>query len=126
MAGVGNILESGDICVGFSASTPFGYAQVSVVAQSDFDPAQTTILVNSACAVTADFFDAFGNPYQPAALQYRVDDVCSKNNLVGWTEFPPAPSVSVTLTSPQNSMVSFTAEWEQHQVTFQDNRFPWQ
>jgi hypothetical protein len=100
----------------------FGYATVVATSQSPtgaVQGAQSCFIEQSACFVTATYFDIDGNPFTPAAVRYRLDDVCSGVNIVAWTALTPAESNQVTVQALQNSLISFTAASEDHQVLFQ-------
>lgn len=100
-------------------ATLFGRCALQVVSQSGYQGVESSFLELSACFVTAAYFDTNGNPWQPAAVSYRVDDVLSGKNIVPFTAIQPGTTNQVTITSAQNSLISLTRCWEVHEVTFQ-------
>lgn len=102
----------------------FCYAVIEAESQtpegvvSGANPAQPAFLEGSACLVNANFFDTTGAPLVPNALQYRIDDVATGDQILGWTTITAGSSVSVLVTSAQNALVSTSRNHETHQVLF--------
>lgn len=100
----------------------FGYAVIEAQSQtpegivSGANPAQPAFLESSACLVSANFFDTTGAPLVPNALQYRIDDVATGDQILGWTTITAGSAVSVLVTSAQNALVSNSRTHETHQV----------
>lgn len=102
----------------FGSATLYAQSQTPEGSVPGANPAKPAFLVGSACLVNAAFFDTTGAPLIPAALAYRIDDVCSGEQILGWTTLAPAPSLQVIVTAAQNAMVSNSQSHEDHQVTF--------
>lgn len=102
----------------------FGYAVIEAESQtpegvvSGANPAQPAFLEGSACLVNANFFDTTGAPLVPNALQYRIDDIATGDQILGWTTVMSGSSVSVLVTSAQNALISTSRNHETHQVLF--------
>lgn len=73
----------------------------------------------SECYCTASFFDANGVAYTPSSLSYRVDDLTNGVNVVALTTVTPAPVVTITITSVQNTMNAASKTTERRQVLLQ-------
>jgi len=101
-----------------SAAALYG-ASFAITDPSGLPVAEACFIQSSACQVTASFSDASGNPFTPAALSYRVDDVTSGEPIVPWTPITPAASITVVVTSVQNALLSLTRLFEEHQLTLQ-------
>jgi hypothetical protein len=98
----------------------FGYANVVVQSQTSLQGSSTTIIEGSACLVNVAYFNQYGEPFVPNAVRYRVDDVTSGQNIVPLMGIGPIGTTSqVVITAGQNSMISLTRPWEQHQVLLQ-------
>jgi hypothetical protein len=97
----------------------YGDASVIVNSQTNVQGARSCFVESSACTVTAAFVDMTGAAFTPSALRYRIDDIRSGQNIQPWTGILPAASVTVTITSMQNQILSFTEESEAHQILFQ-------
>jgi hypothetical protein len=97
----------------------FGWATVTAVSQNGLPVARACYLEQSACRVTATYYDSTGTPFVPNAVSYRVDDVTSGANIVPWTTLTPDLTNTVTITSTQNAMISTSRASEAHQVLFQ-------
>lgn len=80
------------------------------------NPAQPAFLEFSACFVNASFVDSTGASMAPQALQYRIDDIASGDQILAWTSLTPAASVQIAITSAQNALISATRSHETHQV----------
>lgn len=111
-------------------SQVFGYATIQAQSQtpeglvSGANPAQPAFLevaitfADSACLVTASFFDTTNAPLVPTALSYRIDDIASGAQILGWTTVTPGSSVQALVTSAQNALISLSRNHETHQVLF--------
>ena len=99
----------------------YGYAIVSVEPQvpPPVPGGAVTVLEESACFVTARWFDAEGNPYEPLSVSYQIEDLTSGYLIQGPRAMPPAVFVKVIVTSAQNQMVNATRRFEEHQVLFE-------
>jgi hypothetical protein len=102
----------------FGSATVWAQSQTSEGTVSGANPAQPAFLAGSACLVNASFVDTTDAPLIPSALQYRIDDVVSGAEILGWTTVTPAAAVQVTVSATQNAMVSNSACSETHQVAF--------
>ena len=71
----------------------------------------------SAFTVTAYFRDSADAADTPTTIHYRIDDMTSRTNIVGWTSVTPGTSAAITVTGPNNSMVSNRNNWERRQIT---------
>lgn len=100
-------------------ATAFGYAQILALSQTGLQAAESAYLEGSACQLQASWFDTEGNAYQPLALSYRLDEIESLQQILGWTSIDPATVNLVTVTSAQNIMINATRESETHQALFQ-------
>lgn len=80
---------------------------------------EQTVNDGSECYVTWTGIDINGNPYTPSSLQYRVDDLTNGVPVVALTALTPGQSVTVTLTSVQNTMNIKSSLRERRQVLFQ-------
>lgn len=97
----------------------FGYGVITVLSLTGLPVAKSVFPANSACIATISYFNVLGNPFTPSAVTYQVDDVLSGENLVPPTSISPlALSSSVTITAAQNSMVSLSRDFEDHQILF--------
>jgi len=76
-------------------------------------------LENSACIITAAYFDTNGDPYVPSQVQYEINDLLSGEQIAQFTPIPVGTTSEVVVTSQQNRMISLTRKFEKHQVTFQ-------
>jgi hypothetical protein len=94
----------------------FSYAAVTVASQKPANGAKTCVIEQSACFVTAAYFDLSRAPLVPVTVRYRMDDLASGENIVPWTSLTPAVSNQLTITSAQNTMVSLTRNSECRQV----------
>jgi hypothetical protein len=120
--GLANIIESSDVFTVVAGQVPqFFYRNTVVVAisQTGIQGDASTFLENSACLVTASFFDTNGNPYVPSQVQYEINDITTGAQILSLTPLPVGTSVEVVVTSAQNSLISFTRHWEAHQIAFQ-------
>ena len=97
----------------------FGWAEIVVLSQDGPQPAEPAFIEGSSVYVEATYFDSDGNPFIPAAVSYRVDDVASGAEIQGFVGVPPAPTNVVKVTSAQNYMVNLTRDSEERQVLFQ-------
>jgi hypothetical protein len=96
----------------------FGFATVTPTSQTPVHGPGLCFIEQSAVFIAIDYFDSTRFPYLPVAVQYRVDDLTSGNNIVPWTTIGPQVANLVTVTSPQNALVSLTRCQECHQVLF--------
>lgn len=101
----------------FGSATVFAQSQTPEGTVAN--PAQPAFIVGSVCLVIAEFYDTTGAALIPSALQYRIDDVVSGAEILGWTTLESAATVQVIVTSAQNALITNSREWETHQVTFQ-------
>ena len=100
-------------------ATPFGYAVILALPQDGIQSAESAYLDGSACQIEASWFDDYGNAYTPLALSYRLDELESLQQILGWTSIAPAQVNTVTVTAAQNVMINATREYETHQALFQ-------
>ncbi len=100
-------------------ATPFGYATILALPQDGIQSAESAYPDGSSCQLQASWFDDYGNAYTPLALSYRLDEIESLQQILGWTSIAPAQVNMVTVTSAQNVMVNATREYETHQALFQ-------
>lgn len=102
----------------------FGYATAQAQSQTPAgtvagaNPVQPAFLEGSACLITASFFDTTGSPLVPLALSYRIDDVASGAQILGWTTVAVGSAISILVTSAQNALISNSLNHETHQVLF--------
>jgi hypothetical protein len=99
----------------------FGWGTVAMSTPNGLPVTQAAYPQNSSCYATLSLFDTTGAPYSGASvLAYRIDDRTGGNDILSWTPIPVIATVNkVTITSPQNALVSNTRTWETHQITFQ-------
>jgi hypothetical protein len=101
----------------------FGYATVIATAQSAVQGAQACFLEYSACLITASYFangstDAVPIPLTPNTVAWRLDDIASGEQILGWTVLTPATSNQVAVNSTQNKMINLSRCSECHQALF--------
>lgn len=102
----------------------FGYATAQAQSQTPAgtvagaNPVQPAFLEGSACLVNASFFDTTGSPLVPLALSYRIGDVASGAQILGWTTVTVGSTISILVTSAQNALISNSLNHETHQVLF--------
>ena len=72
----------------------------------------------SASYVTAAYFDQNGNPYIPAAVSYKLDDVTNDVNIIPWTVFSTSGTTSdqIPIPSASNALTVATNLTERRQV----------
>ena len=100
-------------------ATAFGYAEIIALSQTGIQAAQSAYLADSSCQLLASWFDVDGNAYQPLAINYRLDELESMVQILGWTSIAAATVNMIAVTSAQNAMVNLTRESEAHQALFQ-------
>lgn len=101
----------------------FGYATIIAQAQSNVSGARQCFLEYDACFVIASYYAQGSTNAVPIALtpnevQWRIDDIVSGAQILGWTSLTPAPSNRVAINSNQNKMISLSRCSEDHQVLF--------
>lgn len=94
----------------------FGYANVSTESQTPVAGPGLCFIEQGAVFIKAEYFDLTRFPYLPAAIQYRIDDLTSGDNILPWTSIPADFSTPITVTSEQNTLISSTRCHECHQV----------
>jgi hypothetical protein len=94
----------------------FGYANVSTESQTTVSGPGLCFIEQTAIFITAAYFDSTRAPYLPSAIQYRIDDLTSGENILGWTSIQAAYSTPITVISEQNTLISLTRLHECHQV----------
>lgn len=79
---------------------------------------ETAVINGSESYCIANFFEVDGiTPYTPLSLTYQVDDLTNGVNVVPPTVVAiPAPTVTITLTSTQNTMNAASGGIERRQV----------
>ena len=102
-----------------ASSVEFGHATVVVTPQTDVPVAQVTIIEDSACFVTATYYDVNGNPMRPVSVQYRMDDVASDTNVIPWTTLIPGAFNQVTIPPANNVLINQAVTSEDKQILFQ-------
>jgi hypothetical protein len=116
-AGTGAIVEQSDTVAGVGIiqnRVRFGISTISV--------SQVKILEGSACFITINFVDSDGNPFLPSSAQYRLDDVASDTQILGWTSLPlTGTTVLLTITGAQNALVGRIFETHSCIVQFTDD-----
>jgi hypothetical protein len=81
---------------------------------------RTNINELSACFATCECLDEQKQPFAPAILRYKVDDVSNGINVVPYTTIPGAASIAkVTISSAQNAMNAASELQETRRVTFE-------
>jgi hypothetical protein len=72
----------------------------------------------SDCFVTATYLDQNGNPYTPAAVQWRLDDLTNKVQVIAWTSIA-SPGISNVIDIPgaSNALTVQSDSVERRQVT---------
>lgn len=74
---------------------------------------------SSECYATAEYFDDQKQPFIPAIVRYKVDDITNDRNVVPYTDIAgPGTSSRVSITSSQNAMVN-GGHRETRRVTFE-------
>lgn len=118
---IGGELPFGSVLFGLCEIDPiqFGWAEIVPLSQTATQGANSVYLAGSACFVTAAYFSSTGSPFIPTAVEYRVDDETSGENIVPWTSIAPAGVNQVTISAEENYMVSLSRPWETHVITFQ-------
>jgi hypothetical protein len=103
----------------------YGWTFVTATAQrGGYQPARSTFLAGSMCYVKAQYFDITGDPWQPFAVQWRMDDLTSQQNVIAWQPIIlPQTENQVAISSVQNAMISYTRDFERRQVLFQVTDF---
>jgi hypothetical protein len=94
----------------------FGYANVSTESQTQVHGPGLCFIEQTAIFITAAYFDSTREPFLPTALQYRIDDLTSGENILPWTALGAEVSSQITVISEQNVFVSLTRLHECHQV----------
>jgi hypothetical protein len=120
--GTAAIVESADIAQVASGVVPnffFRNAVITALSQSGIQGAASTYLELSACIVSAAYFDTNGAPYVPSQIQYEVNDLTTGLQLVPLTQLPVGTTNEIVITSQENRMVTFTREFEAHQIVLQ-------
>ncbi len=118
---IGGELPFGSVLFGLCEIDPiqFGWAEIVPLSQTATQGANSVYLAGSACFVTAAYFSSMGSPFIPTAVEYRVDDETSGENIVPWTSIAPAGINQVTISAEENYMISLSRPWETHVITFQ-------
>lgn len=96
----------------------FGRAVITALSQSGFQGARSTYIEQSACFVTAAYFDINGVPFIPTAVTYEITDELSAAVILPATPITPALVNQVTISSAQNALISLTRLYEVHEVLF--------
>jgi hypothetical protein len=94
----------------------FGYANVSAESQTPVHGPGYCFIEQTAVFIDAAYFDSTRLPYLPSAVQYRIDDLTSGDNILPWTALKANYSTPITVTSEQNALISLTRMHECHQV----------
>jgi hypothetical protein len=115
------LLESSDLVSssGVGTLSRFGSATVIAVSQTAYQAAQSAYVEGSTAYVQATYTNDMGLPFVPQAVWYRIDDLDTNTNILGWTSLVPSFVNEALITSQQNAIVSLTRDFEQHQVLFQ-------
>lgn len=78
----------------------------------------SSIIEESACFITVNFLDESGNPFVPSSAQYRIDDVASERQILGWTALESLSSTMIiAVTATQNELLG--RPFETHQCLVQ-------
>jgi hypothetical protein len=95
-----------------------GEAIVTALSLTGLPTANAGYILGSSCTVRITAFDTTGLPLVPAAIAYRIDDVLSGLQLLGWTTATtPQAITEVLIPGNINEMVSQSRPWETHQLT---------
>lgn len=72
----------------------------------------------STAVIGLSFTDETGQPVTPASARYRLDDVASDDEIVGWTDIAPTDaSVDLIITGAQNVILDATSDYEKKRLT---------
>lgn len=85
-------------------------------------PPKVSIIEGSVCRVSVEFLDMNGNPFVPVSSQYRVDDIATGSQIIGWTPLDVVGTTQlITITATQNALLSApgTRHSEDRQVVVQ-------
>ena len=58
----------------------------------------------------------------PTTAHYRIDCLTTRTNLVAWTSLSPAESISISVTSNTNRMISNGNRYEKKQITIASDK----
>jgi hypothetical protein len=73
----------------------------------------------SACYVTASYFDQYDEPYVPAGVLWKLEDVTNEVDVIGWSSLVPSGvSDTITIDGPQNALANPDNLTERRQVIF--------
>jgi hypothetical protein len=68
--------------------------------------------------VTLDFSDENGDAVTPNEAQYRLDDIASDEEIIGWTVFEPLTSShDVVISYTENAIINAALEYEKKRLT---------
>ena len=70
----------------------------------------------SSHTITA-YFRSAGAASAPATIHYRIDDLTTKTLITDWTSVSAAASVSITVKSSENRIISDSDKFERRQIT---------
>jgi hypothetical protein len=85
---------------------------------------RASVQEGSALTVTAKFYDDASDPWTlsaPTTIRYRVDDLNSGSEMVGWTTVTPATSASITVSGSENRILQSFSPQEGRMMTVQAN-----
>jgi len=72
----------------------------------------------SEVTVTAESFDASGNPYTPANARYKVNDCRTDSELIAWTTIAvPAQSMDIVIPGSANAIIGDRRREEEKVIT---------
>ena len=75
------------------------------------------VLERSSFTTSAEFRDSAHADDAPTTAHYRIDDLTTGQNILDWTALTPAASISITVKSSENRMLSSAHVTERRQIT---------
>lgn len=101
------------------AEVQFGRVSIQMLDPSGFPVAEPTYIAGSAAIATISYYNSKGLPFVPATVTYAILDMAT-----GFAISPPttienlAISNSITIEGSQNTLVSRSRTFEEHQLLF--------
>lgn len=71
----------------------------------------------SSFTATAYFRDSSDAADTPSTVHYRIDDLTTASEILGWTSVTPGASVSITIKSSENRIIGDSNHYEMRQLT---------
>lgn len=81
------------------------------------DPTIDRVMERAETNLTANLLNDSDVPTAPTALQYRIDDAVTGEEILPWTNLTPAAQVTITVTPEQNRILNRMNRVEERQLT---------